>query len=108
MAEAFLIKEAGDYFDAYSGGFDPKPIHPMAIQVMKEIGYDVSNQQPKDLWKLVSNEYFRILITVCRKGEEEVCPTIPGPSTRIYWDVEDPTSFEGTGAEKLSKFSLIK
>ena len=52
MAEAFLRKYGGDYFDAYSGGFDPKPLHPYTIKVMQEIGYDLSKQQPKDLWQL--------------------------------------------------------
>lgn len=104
MAEAFLRKEAGDYFDVYSGGFDPKPIHPMAIQVMKEIGIDISNQKPKDLWQLTRDEHFGIVITVCKRGEEEDCPTIAGPSTRIFWNIEDPASFEGTDAEKLAKF----
>jgi arsenate reductase len=108
MAEAFLKKEAGNYFDVYSGGYNPKPIHPMAIQVMKEIGYDISGQKPKDLWQLSRNEYFGIVITVCKKGEEEDCPTLPGPSTRIYWNIEDPAAFEGTEDEKLSKFRQIR
>ncbi len=90
MAEAFLRKYGGDYFDVYSAGFDPQALHPYAIKVMQEIGYDLSKQQPKDLWQLAKNEYFGIAITVCKKGEEEDCPTIPGPSTRLYWNIEDP------------------
>ena len=108
MAEAFLKNEAGDYFDVYSGGYDPKPIHPMAIQVMQEIGYDLSKQQPKDLWKLARNEHFGIIITVCKRGEEEDCPTIPGPSTRIYWNIEDPAAYKGTDAEKIAKFREVR
>jgi len=108
MAEAFLRKYAGDYFDVYSAGFDPKPIHPLTIKVMKEIGYDLSNQQPKDLWQLIRNEYFGIAITVCNKSEEEDCPTIPGTSTRLYWNIEDPAAFEGTEEEKLAKFREVR
>jgi len=108
IAEAFLSKEAGDYFDVYSGGYDPKPIHPMAIQVMKEIGIDISGQQPKDLWQLSRTEYFGIAITVCKKGEEADCPTIAGTSTRLYWNIDDPASFEGTDAEKLAKFRQVR
>ena len=108
IAEAFLKKEASDHFDVYSGGFDPKPIHPLAIQVMQEIGYDISNQQPKDLWQLTRNEYFGIAITVCKKGEEKDCPTIAGTSTRLYWNIEDPASFEGTDAEKIAKFRQVR
>ena len=107
MAEAFLRKYAGDYFDVYSAGFDPKPIHPLTIKVMKEIGYDLSNQQSKDLWQLIRNEYFGIAITVCKRSEEE-CPTIPGTSTRLYWNIEDPAAFEGTEEEKLAKFREVR
>jgi len=108
MAEAFLRKYAGDYFDVYSAGFDPQPIHPLTIKVMKEIGYDLSNQQPKDLWQLIRNEYFGIAITVCKRSEEEDCPTIPGASTRLYWNIEDPAAFEGTEEEKLAKFREVR
>jgi arsenate reductase len=108
MAEAFLKKYAGDYFDVYSAGFDPKPIHPLTIKVMKEIGYDLSNQQPKDLWQLIRNEYFGIAITVCKRSEEEDCPTILGTSTRLYWNIEDPAAFEGTEEEKLAKFREVR
>lgn len=108
MAEAFLRRYAGDHFDVYSGGFDPKPIHPMAIQVMKEIGFDLSEQQPKDLWQLAKNEHFGIVITVCKRIEEADCPTIPGPSTRLYWNIEDPATFEGTEEQKLAKFRAVR
>ena len=108
MAEAFLKNYGGDYFDAYSAGFDPKPLHPYAIKVMQEIGYDISKQQPKDLWQLARNEYFGIAITVCKKGQEEDCPNIPGPSTRLYWNIEDPAAFEGTDEQKLDKFRAVR
>ena len=106
MAEAFLKKYAGDYFDVYSAGFNPQPIHPLTIKVMKEIGFDLAKQQPKDLWPLAKSEHFGIIITVCRKGEEE-CPTMPGASTRLYWDLEDPAGFNGTEEEKVAKFREV-
>lgn len=105
MAEAFLKKFAGDHFDVYSAGFNPQPIHPYAIEVMKEIGYDISNQHPKDLWQLIKdNTFVGIAITVCNRKEEEECPTIPGVATRLYWNIEDPAAFKGTEEEKLQKF----
>src|SRR5208283_2535721 len=107
MAEAFLKKYAGDYFDVYSAGFDPKPIHPYTFKVMQEIGYDLSKQQPKELWQLIQKEYFGIAITVCKKSEEE-CPTIPGTSTRLYWNIDDPAALEGTDEEKLAKFREVR
>lgn len=109
MAEAFLKKYAGDYFDVYSAGFNPQPIHPYAIKVMEEIGYDLSTQHPKDLWQLIKNNSFvGIAITVCKPKEEEDCPTIPGILTRLFWHIDDPAAFEGTEEEKLAKFREIR
>ena len=104
MAEAFLRKYAGDVFDVYSAGFDPKPIHPYAVRVMREIGFDISNQQPKEIWQLTRNKFFAVAITVCKKGEEEGCATILGAETRLNWKIDEPTKFEGTEKEKLAKF----
>jgi arsenate reductase len=47
------------------------------------------------------------VITVCEKAEE-VCPTVPGVSTRLYWPFEDPAAFRGTEEEKLAKFREIR
>ena len=49
MAEAFLRKYAGDYFEVYSAGYDPKPIHPYTIKVMQEIGFDSLNSNLKTI-----------------------------------------------------------
>ena len=108
MAEAFLRKYGGDYFEVYSAGFDPKPIHPYTFKVMQEIGYDLSGQQPKELWPLIKNTYFGIAITVCKKSEEKDCPTIPGMSTRLYWNIDDPAAFEGSDEQKLAKFREVR
>lgn len=52
MAEAFLRKYAGGYFEVYSAGFEPRPIHPYTVKVMEELGYDLSNQHSKALSEL--------------------------------------------------------
>lgn len=103
MAEALLTKYAGDYFEIFSGGFKPQPIHPYAIKVMQEIGSDLSKQQPKDLWDIAKGQHFGIIITLCQKTEKD-CPTIPGASTRLYWNIEDPAAIVGSEEEKLAKF----
>lgn len=47
MAEALLRHHAGDRFDVYSAGLNPKPIHPLTHQVLREIGIDSSRQTSK-------------------------------------------------------------
>jgi arsenate reductase len=39
MAEAFLRKYAGEYFEVYSAGFDPQPINPLTVTVMMKSGW---------------------------------------------------------------------
>jgi arsenate reductase len=48
-----------------------------------------------------------ILGAVCKKAEEN-CPTLPGVSTRLYWEIEDPAAFVGSEAEKLAKFRQVR
>jgi arsenate reductase (thioredoxin) len=50
MAEGFLRHLAGESFEAYSAGLDPTgEIHPWAVEAMREIGIDISDQYPKGL-----------------------------------------------------------
>ena len=108
MAEAFLTRYAGEQFDVYSAGYEPQPIHPLAVKVMEEIGYDLSKQKSKELWTLAKNEHFGIIITVCKRSIEKDCPTLPGSSTRLFWDIEDPAAFEGTLDQKTGKFRQVR
>lgn len=107
MAEAFLRKYAGDHFEVYSAGFHPRPINPYTIKVMQELGYDLSNQYSKGLDQYVGKVHFGIMITVCKKAEEE-CPTLPGVATRLFWDIEDPDAFEGSDEQKIAKFRVVR
>ena len=107
MAEALLRKYAGDRFDVYSAGLEPKPIHPMTVQVMDEIGLDISGQASKTLSQYAGKVHFGYLITVCSNAEEK-CPIFPGMGIRLHWPFEDPASFEGSQDEKLVKFREVR
>ncbi|MBD3230305.1 MAG: arsenate reductase ArsC [Candidatus Lokiarchaeota archaeon] len=107
MAEAFLRKYAGDYFNVFSAGFKPAPIYPYAIKVMNEIGISIENQEPKALKKYLGKKHFGVVITVCDKAEK-LCPTLPGVSTRLFWPFDDPAAFQGSDEEKINKFREIR
>lgn len=108
MAEAFLRKYAGDRFEAHSAGLEPKNIHPLAIQVMREKGIDISNQASKGVDTYLGKTLFQYLVTVCDDAEKN-CPTVwPGVNQRMHWSFEDPAAFEGTDEEKLAKFREIR
>ncbi len=107
IAEAFLRKYAGDQFEVYSGGLNPKPVHPLTIQVMEEIGVDMSGQYSKPLTQFMGKVHFGYLITVCSDAED-TCPVFPGMGTRLHWPFDDPAAFEGTEEEKLAKFRTTR
>ena len=65
MAEAFLRKYGGDRFEAYSAGLEPKGLNPLTVQVMQEVGIDVSQQQSKGVGTYLGKVLFQYLITVC-------------------------------------------
>ena len=74
MAEAFLRSYAGDRYEAYSAGLEPKEIHPLTKKVMDEIGIDISGQNSKSLKDYMGRLHFGYLITVCSQADAN-CPT---------------------------------
>jgi len=108
MAEAFLRSYAGDRFEAYSAGLEPKPMNPLTVRVMKEANIDVSGQRSKGVGEYLGKVKFQYLITVCDDAEKN-CPTVwPGVNRRLHWSFEDPAKFEGTEEEKLAKFREVR
>lgn len=107
MAESLLRALAGDHFEVYSAGFEPRPIHPLTHEVMAELGYDLTSHESTDLKDYLGKVHFGIVITVCEKAEE-LCPTFPGVSTRLFWPVEDPATGEGTREEQRERFRAAR
>jgi arsenate reductase len=105
MAEALLRERAGDRFEAYSAGTEPKGVHPLTIQVLKEIGIDTSKLRSKNLTELNITPHH--VITVCGNAESR-CPTLPGVTDRQFWPFDDPPAFQGTDEEKLAKFRQVR
>lgn len=64
MAEAFLRKYAGEYFEVYSAGFDPQPVNPLTVTVMNEVGLDLSSHVSKDLKQFLGKIHFGIVISL--------------------------------------------
>jgi arsenate reductase len=108
MAEAFLRSYAGDRYEAYSAGLEPKEIHPLTKKVMTEVGIDISTQRSKSLKEYMGKVHFAYLITVCSQADEKCPTTFPGMGQRLHWDFEDPARFSGTDEEMLNKFRQIR
>jgi arsenate reductase len=110
MAEAFLNSIAGDRFEAMSAGLEPGTMNPLAVEVMKEIGIDISHNQTKSAFDLYKKgELFSYVITVCDVASAERCPLFPGLLTaQIHWSFTDPSSFTGTYEEKLTQTRAVR
>ena len=108
MAEAFLHKYGGEQFEAYSAGLEPKGMNPFTVQVMQEVGLDVSGQQSKGVVTYLGKVLFQYLITVCDDAEKNCPSTWPGISKREHWSFEDPAAVTGTDEEKLAKFRQVR
>jgi len=108
MAEAFLKKLAGDRFEVFSAGYEPKEIDPQAQKVMAEAGLDLSEQRSKSVKEFMGKMTVDYLIIVCEKTEE-ICPiTFPGFRYRMYWPFEDPVALVGSEEAKLAKFREVR
>ena len=77
--------------DAFSAGTKPKELNPVAVEVMKEIGIDISSQVSKDVSQF-DGQKFDVVLTVCDNARES-CPVFPGAKA-IHWNIEDPEALE--------------
>jgi thioredoxin type arsenate reductase len=93
MAEGFARRLAANGQRFYSAGTEPKPLHPLAIEVMKEAGIDISRQHTKGFHE-VPLEKVDLLITLCGDAAE-ACPAIPLDALRDHWPVPDPALARG-------------
>ena len=107
MAEGLLRHFAGDHFEVYSAGLEPKTVNPFAIQAMREIGLDISGHKSKSVMDYLGRVHMGTVITVCSNAEER-CPIFPFSTLRLYWPFEDPAAFVGTDAETLAKFREVR
>jgi arsenate reductase len=108
IAEGLLRARAGEWFEPYSAGMSPKGIHPMAVQVMNEIGIDITGQRSKDVKEYLGRLWVHYLVIVCDNANN-TCPRIfPGLVERFFWPLEDPPAFAGTDEERLEKFREVR
>jgi arsenate reductase len=109
MAEAFLNQIAGDGFDAQSAGLEPGTLNPLAVEVMKEVGIDISSNRTNSVFDFFKNgSLFDYVITVCDGANAERCPVFPGVTLRVHWSFADPAAVEGEWEHRLVATRLIR
>jgi len=106
MAEGLLRHMAGDRVEVASAGVTPTRIRPEAIEVMKEIGIDISHHRSKSTDEFIT-QAFDYVITVCDNANQH-CPMFAGASRRLHWSIEDPAAVEGDAQTRLNSFRAAR
>ena len=106
MAEGLLREFNNDEYEVFSAGVNPTEVNPNAIEVMKEIGIDISGQKSKHVNEFI-NQTFDIIITVCDNAKES-CPIFPGKAERLHWSFFDPAEALDSQDELLKAFKEVR
>jgi arsenate reductase len=106
MAEGLARTLFGNRARVQSAGSLPSMVNPYAIEVMREIGIDISTHHSK--WvENIDPESVDTVITLCA---EEVCPVFLGKARRLHWPIPDPASKDLTISreEMLNRFRTAR
>ena len=106
MAEGLLRHMAGDRFEVASAGVEPSRVRSQAVEVMHELGVDISGHHSKSVDQFLGQE-FDYVITVCDNANEQ-CPVFAGKTQRIHWSFEDPAAAQGDKATRLAVFRRVR
>ncbi len=100
MAEGIARALAPEGVTVASAGSSPAFVRPEAIQVMQELGIDLSGHRSKSVDEL-SDQEVDLVVTLCA---EEVCPVWLGQATRLHWALPDPAAVKHDQAARLDAF----
>ncbi len=104
MAEGLARHILGDKVSIQSAGSQPSQVNPMAIEVMKEIGIDISGQSSKSV-ESINPQNIDLVITLCA---EEVCPIFLGTAKKLHWPLPDPASPQENSEDKKRLFRAVR
>ncbi len=102
MAEGLAREICKGVMEVYSAGFMSAGVSRKVIEVMKEIGIDISEQKSKPIDEYLIREMD--FVVTLSKNAENLCPMIPPEIKRIHWPVKDPVGTLGTEEEIMNEF----
>lgn len=109
IAEGLAKEILGNQAVIKSAGSMPSgKVNPFAIEVMREIGIDISDHTSKGMNDLSVDFIHKIdyVITLCA---EETCPILPSTKAlKLHWPNPDPATVTGTYAQKLQAFRTAR
>lgn len=108
LAEAIANKVGNGRLVAWSAGSFPKgQVHPHALALLAERGYETSRFRSKSWDEFAQPDAppLDMVITVCDNAAGEVCPIWPGGPVRTHWGLPDPAAAEGSDAQIAKAFA---
>jgi len=105
MAEGFLRRISGDQVEGKCTAVRPES-NPMAAEVMKEVGIDVSQDQPDEIKKLFQ-EHFTFVVTLSDDAKER-SPVWPFTRNLFHWSLADPATTEGSPEQRREAFRRVR
>ena len=107
LAEGVLRSAVGESMEIASAGSSPAGyVHPVAVDVMAEIGIDIKGHTSKHLNEFLDKDV-RTVITVCGNADQ-ACPVFPGQIEKHHWPFDDPAKIEGSEEEILAGFRRVR
>jgi len=106
MAEGFAKQLLPPASKIQSAGVERHGLNPRAVEVMAEIGIDISQQQSK----LIDPIYLKqcdLVVTLCGDARDR-CPVTPPSVKKLHWPLPDPAQATGTPAEQLAVFRQVR
>jgi len=106
MAEGITNYFWGNKLEAYSAGTQASSVHPMAIDVMKEMGIDISKHRSKIISEY-DGQHFDYVITLCGSADE-ICPLYIGGAKKTHIGFDDPAQTIGAKEDILREFRRVR
>lgn len=106
MAEGLLRAMAGDRYEVFSAGTEPRGVNPLAVKAMQEAGIDLSGHRSEHV-DLYLDPPADVVVTVC-DAAREACPYVPARERSIHRSFEDPSAATGTEEERLAAFRRVR
>lgn len=106
MAEGLARRRFGEAVRVQSAGSQPTRVNPYAVEVMREVGVDLSSHASKSV-DTIDPASVDTVVTLCA---EEVCPVFLGKVTRLHWPIPDPASQDPSLSreEMLTRFRTAR
>lgn len=106
MAEGLGRMIFGNRIPVQSAGSEPSLVNPYAVEVMRELGIDLTEHRSKSV-QTIDPASVGTVITLCA---EEVCPVFLGKAKRYHWPIPDPASKDASlgREEMLTRFRTAR